>query len=124
MTAAFGATHWPTDIRVSSADKTLTIDFDNGESFTLPAELLRVESPSAEVRGHGGDTKKIIAGRRHVGIMNVEPIGNYAIRIEFDDLHDSGLYSWQYLYELGRDREAIWQQYLDALEREGLSRDP
>ena len=92
--------------------------------MVLPAELLRVESPSAEVQGHGAGQKKAVPGRRHVGIMSVEPVGNYAIRIVFDDLHDTGIYSWNYLYELGCDRESVWQAYLDRLEAEGLTRDP
>jgi len=86
--------------------------------------LLRVESPSAEVQGHGPSQKKIIAGRRHVGIMSMEPVGNYAIRINFDDMHNTGIYSWQYLYELGQKQEATWLDYLAALEANGLSRDP
>ena len=115
---------WPTALRLKSAEKLLEIDFDDGTSFSLPAELLRVESPSAEVRGHGPGQKQLIAGRRHVGIMNVEAVGNYAVRIVFDDLHDTGLYSWSYLHELGRNRERIWNDYLRALEAAGLSRDP
>ena len=115
---------WPTALRLKSAEKLLEIDFDDGTSFSLPAELLRVESPSAEVRGHGPGQKQLVAGRRHVGIMNVEAVGNYAVRIVFDDLHDTGLYSWSYLHELGRSRERIWNDYLRALEAAGLSRDP
>lgn len=115
---------WPTALRLKSAEKLLEIDFDDGTSFCLPAELLRVESPSAEVRGHGPGQKQLVAGRRHVGIMNVEAVGNYAVRIVFDDLHDTGLYSWSYLHELGRNRERIWNDYLRALEAAGLSRDP
>ena len=115
---------WPTALRLKSAEKLLEIDFDDGTSFSLPAELLRVESPSAEVRGHGPGQKQLVAGRRHVGIMNVEAVGNYAVRIVFDDLHDTGLYSWSYLHELGRNRERIWKDYLRALEAAGLSRDP
>ncbi|MBC6440564.1 MAG: DUF971 domain-containing protein [Rhodospirillales bacterium] len=116
--------HWPTEIRLKSAEKVLEVDFDDGSKVVLPAELLRVESPSAEVQGHGAGQKKTIAGRRHVGIMNVEPIGNYAIKIGFDDMHDTGIFSWNYLYDLGRDQVTIWQAYLDRLEAEGLSRDP
>jgi len=115
---------WPTELRVNRAEKWLRVIFDNGEAFTLPAELLRVESPSAEVQGHGPDQKTIIAGRRHVGIMDVEPVGNYAVRIRFDDLHDTGMYSWRYLYHLGRNQERLWQDYLKALEERGLSREP
>ncbi|MEM6490572.1 MAG: DUF971 domain-containing protein [Pseudomonadota bacterium] len=117
-------TPWPIEIRVDTQEKRLAIRFDNQRSFTYPAEFLRVESPSAEVRGHGADTKKIVAGRRHVGIMGVEPVGNYAIRIKFDDLHDTGIYSWRYLYEIGERQDEIWSTYLTALEDRGLSRDP
>ncbi|VBB68748.1 FIG028220: hypothetical protein co-occurring with HEAT repeat protein [invertebrate metagenome] len=102
----------------------LEIDFDDGCSFALSAELLRVESPSAEVQGHTLDEKKIIGGCRHVGITAIQPIGNYAIAIMFDDLHDTGIYSWDYLYELGHDQERIWQCYRENLTRLGLSRDP
>ncbi len=122
--SAFGTRIWPTRIDLDRAEKRLTVAFENGETFAYPAELLRVESPSAEVQGHGGEERKIVAGRRHVGIVNVEAVGNYAIRIAFDDLHDSGIYSWTYLHGLGRNRDAIWQRYLDALEERGLSRDP
>ena len=115
---------WPVEIRLVSAAKRLEVDFDDGGSFSLPAELLRVESPSAEVRGHGPGRKAIIAGRRHVGISRVEPVGRYAVRLHFDDGHDTGLFSWPYLYRLGRDREAVWRTYLDALAARGLSRDP
>ncbi|MEE2971361.1 MAG: DUF971 domain-containing protein [Pseudomonadota bacterium] len=124
MTDKFGTTRWPNEIRLRKADKILTIDFDDGVSVELPAELLRVESPSAEVQGHSAAEKKIIAGRRHVGIMEIEPVGNYAIRILFDDLHDTGIFSWQYLYELGVNLDRAWRGYLAALEEAGLSRDP
>jgi DUF971 family protein len=118
------AQHWPLEIRLKRAEKILEIAFDDGNTFQLPAELLRVESPSAEIMGHGSGQKTILAGRRHVGIIDLEPVGNYAIRIRFDDLHDTGIYSWRYLYKLGRDREAIWGEYLKALGERGLSRDP
>jgi DUF971 family protein len=124
MTAESGAGPWPTELRVDRAAKRLTVVFDSGERFDLPAELLRVESPSAEVQGHGPSQKTIVAGRRHVGIMELEPVGNYAIRILFDDLHDTGIFSWGYLHRLGRDRERLWAAYLKALEERGLSRDP
>ena len=117
-------TAWPREIRYIEAEKVLEIDFDDGAQFRLAAELLRVESPSAEVQGHGPTQKKTVAGRRHVGIMSMKPVGNYAIRIHFDDLHDTGIFSWAYLYDLGRDQDAIWQAYLDALAANGLSRDP
>jgi DUF971 family protein len=117
-------TPWPQEIRYLSAEKRLEITFENGEAYSYPAELLRVESPSAEVQGHGPGQKTLITGRRHVGIMEIEPVGNYAIRIKFDDLHDTGLYSWDYLHWLGRDLERIWADYLSELEKGGLSRDP
>jgi DUF971 family protein len=114
----------PTEIRLRRAEKCLEVDFDDGGHFSLPAEYLRVESPSAEVQGHGPNERKIIPGRRHVGIMSVDPVGNYAIRIVFDDLHDTGIYSWDYLRTLGREQPARWQAYLKALAARGLSRDP
>ena len=120
----FKTEHWPTEIRLRKQEKILEVDFDDGSRFALPAEFLRVESPSAEVQGHGPDQKTLVAGRRHVGIMGVEPVGNYAVRIKFDDLHDTGLYTWNYLYELGSEQETRWRRYLDALEAQGLSRDP
>jgi len=115
---------WPVEIRVKSADKTLEVDFDDGAKVALPAELLRVRSPSAEVRGHGPGQETTVAGRRHVGIVGVEPVGNYAVRIKFDDLHDTGIFTWEYLRELGDTRDAVWQGYLDELAAKGLSRDP
>lgn len=125
MTAeSWESTHWPTELRYDKAEKTLHVTFDNGAAFALPAELLRVESPSAEVQGHGPGQKQIIAGRRHVGIMEIEPVGNYAVKIKFDDLHDSGIFSWKYLYELGERREELWNNYLSELEKRGLKRDP
>jgi DUF971 family protein len=117
-------TRWPVEIRLKSAEKILEIDFDSGETFRLPAEYLRVESPSAEVQGHNPSQKQIVPGRQHVGILGVEPVGNYAIRIKFDDLHDTGIYSWTYLYELGREQERRWRDYLSQLEKRGLSREP
>ncbi len=120
----FGSEHWPEEIRYVSEDKTLVIRFDSGETFTFPAEFLRIESPSAEVQGHGPGQKQIVPGRRHVGIMAIEPVGNYAVRIKFDDLHDTGIFSWQYLHKLGREQDSLWQAYLDHLAAKGLSRDP
>ena len=119
-----GTEHWPEELRYVSEDKTLVIRFDSGETFTLPAEFLRVESPSAEVQGHGPGQKQTVPGRRHVGIMAIEPVGNYAVRIKFDDLHDTGIFSWQYLHKLGRQQEMLWQDYLQNLAERGLSRDP
>jgi DUF971 family protein len=119
-----GSAPWPTEIRLKSKEKALEIDFDDGARFRFPAEFLRVESPSAEVQGHVPGQKQIVPGRRHVGIMGVEPVGHYAIRIRFDDLHDSGIYSWAYLYELGRRQDELWAAYLKALSDRGLSREP
>ena len=124
MSDGFDTLHWPIEIRLKKAEKVLEIDFDDGRTFRYPAEFLRVESPSAEVMGHGPGQKQIVAGRRHVGIMELKPEGNYAIRIVFDDLHDTGIYSWRYLRELGERQEELWQAYLNALEARGLSRDP
>lgn len=115
---------WPTEIRVNRQEKRLSITFDNGDSFDLPAELLRVESPSAEVQGHGPGQKVTLAGRRHVGIMDVEQVGNYAIKIKFDDMHDTGIYSFAYLHHLGTNQDDLWDAYLEALEQQGLSRNP
>ena len=114
----------PTEIRLKSEEKSLEIDFDDGQKFSLPAELLRVESPSAEVQGHSAGEKKTVAGRRHVGILSVEPVGHYAIRINFDDLHNTGIFSWEYLYRTGQNQDELWRNYLAALEAQGLSRDP
>lgn len=124
MSQPYGNRHQPTEIRLKREAKTLEIDFEDGKSFVLPAEYLRVESPSAEVQGHGPDTKTIVPGRRHVGIIGVEPVGSYAIRIRFDDMHDTGLYTWDYLYRLGAEQERIWQNYLRSVADKGLRRDP
>ncbi len=115
---------WPTDIAYDSAEKILRVAFESGEHFELPAEYLRVESPSAEVQGHHPSQKVLVAGRRHVGIRQIEPVGNYAVRLIFDDLHDTGIYSWRYLSELGRERESRWATYLAALAAKGLKREP
>lgn len=122
--ARYGATAKATRVRLRKEEKSLSVDFDDGRSFEYPAELLRVESPSAEVQGHGPSQKKIVAGRRHVNIINVEPVGNYAVRLVFDDLHDSGIYSWSWLHDLGCNMESRWQAYLAGLDSAGLSRDP
>lgn len=115
---------WPVEIRVRQAEKRLEVDFDTGESFVFSAEFLRVESPSAEVQGHVPDQKITVAGKQLVGIRKVDPIGNYAIRITFDDGHDTGFYSWDYLYDLGRDQERLWADYLAKLDAGGQSREP
>jgi DUF971 family protein len=120
----FETRHWPVEIRLRKAEKRLEVAFDDGRSFSYPAELLRVESPSAEVQGHGASQKQVVSGRRHVGILELEQVGNYAVRIRFDDLHDSGIFSWQYLRELGENQDKVWSEYLANLEARGLSRDP
>ena len=113
----------PTEIRLKRAEKILEVTFDDGRLFRLPAELLRVESPSAEVQGHSPAQKQLVAGAKDVGILRLEPVGNYAVRIVFDDGHDTGLFSWPYLHELGREQDERWRGYLAALEKAGLSRD-
>ena len=113
-----------TEIRFNKARSTLEVAFDDGSRFAYPAEFLRVESPSAEVQGHGPHQKQIIPGRRHVSIIAIEPVGNYAVRLVFDDLPDTGIYSWDYLHELGRQQDHLWQTYLTALGERGLSREP
>jgi len=113
---------WPTELRFDRVERTLNISFDDGATFSLPFELLRVESPSAEVQGHGGEQKQIVAGKENVGVAGAEPTGNYAVRLSFDDGHDTGIFSWDYLYELGSGKDTLWQAYLDALKERGLSR--
>jgi DUF971 family protein len=124
MSDTFGTRHKPTEIRLKQKEKILELDFEDGQCFSLPAELLRVESPSAEVQGHDPSQKKTVAGRRHVGIIAVEPVGNYAVRLRFDDLHDSGIFDWDLLYDFGVREKELWGNYLTALEVKGLSRDP
>ena len=114
--------NWPTELRLAKDRKTLTVAFGGDQSFALPAEYLRVKSPSAEVQGHSPDERKTVGGKRNVAILEVNPIGNYAVRLTFDDLHSTGIYSWAYLLELGRNRDAYWQDYLDDLAGKGLSR--
>ncbi len=113
-----------TELRLRRAEQVLELAFDDGSRFALPAEYLRVESPSAEVQGHGPGQKTTVAGRRHVGILSLDPVGNYAVRIVFDDLHDSGIYSWRYLHQLGTEQAQRWAAYEAELAAKGLSRDP
>ncbi|MES0879040.1 DUF971 domain-containing protein [Roseibium sp. SCP14] len=114
---------WPTELRVSQDKKILTIAFNNGERHDLSAEYLRVCSPSAEVKGHNPSQKQTVPGKRNVEIMKIEPVGNYAVRIHFDDMHNSGIYSWTYFFELANEPEKHWGVYLQELEQKGLSRD-
>ncbi|MBW8708225.1 MAG: DUF971 domain-containing protein [Alphaproteobacteria bacterium] len=109
---------WPSEIRLNPAQDVLTVAFDDGSRFDLAAEYLRVESPSAEVRNHGGP-KTIVLGKKHVTIANVEPVGNYAVRLSFSDGHDTGLYSWAYLHQLGAEKDRIWGDYLAAAAKKG-----
>lgn len=114
---------WPVEIRSRRAERVLEIDFEDGSSYSLPAELLRVESPSAEVQGHVPSQKVTPPGKRNVAITAVQPVGHYAVRLVFDDGHDTGIYSWSWLEKLGREQERVWRDYLERLERQGLSRD-
>jgi len=113
---------WPTELRLDKDKRVLTVTFDDGQRFALPAEFLRVLSPSAEVQGHSEDQRVTVAGKKNVGIVRIEPVGNYAARIVFDDGHDTGLFVWDYLRELGESREARWQSYLKDLAAKGLAR--
>jgi DUF971 family protein len=113
---------WPTELRLRKDRKALSIAFDDGASFELDAEYLRVKSPSAEVQGHSPSERKTVGGKKDVAILEVHPIGNYATRLVFDDMHSTGIYSWDYFLELGRQRETYWQDYLDELAGKGLKR--
>jgi DUF971 family protein len=118
------STPWPTELRLRKDRKTLTVSFDSGETFDLAAEYLRVRSPSAEVQGHSPSERRIVGGKRDVEILEVHPVGNYAVRLVFDDLHSTGIFSWDYLFDLGRNREKYWREYLGELAERGLSREP
>ena len=115
---------WPSELRLHKDRKTLTVNFGDGQNFDLPAEYLRVKSPSAEVQGHSAEERKTVPGKRDVGIVEVLPVGNYAVRLVFDDLHSTGIFSWDYLLELGRNQAAYWQDYVDELAAKNLTRDP
>ncbi|EHP44472.1 hypothetical protein OR16_03142 [Cupriavidus basilensis OR16] len=113
----------PTALTVHTQSRVLEVGFDNGSAFRLPFEYLRVNSPSAEVQGHGPGQEVLQTGKREVTIAAVEPVGNYAILIRFSDGHDTGIYSWELLYRLGAQQDAIWQSYLQRLEAAGVDRD-
>ncbi len=113
---------WPTEIRLSKDKRTLTIGFDSGESHALSAEYLRVFSPSAEVQGHSPEERQTVGGKAAVTILKVDPTGNYAVRLHFDDRHETGIYTWGYLLRLGREHEALWAGYLAELKAKGLAR--
>jgi DUF971 family protein len=114
---------WPTELRLYKDRKTLSVSFDGGEAYDLSAEYLRVKSPSAEVQGHSAEERKTVPGKRDVGIIEVLPVGNYAVRLVFDDLHSTGIYGWEFLRDLGRNRARYWQDYLDELAAKNLSRE-
>lgn len=115
---------WPVELRVRADRQALLVTFDDGFAAEIPAELLRVLSPSAEVQGHAPGERKTVPGKRNVMILAVDPIGNYAVRIRFDDLHDTGIYGWGLLYRFGQSRDALMAEYLAELAAKGLSREP
>ena len=115
---------WPTELRLHKDRKTLGVAFDDGARFELSAEYLRVRSPSAEVQGHSPAERRTVAGKRHVQILEIHPIGNYAVRLVFDDLHSTGIFTWDYLSELGRNHDQYWSDYLSELKEKNLSREP
>jgi DUF971 family protein len=119
---AVGPVAWPTELRLAKDRKVLTIAFDSGESFALPAEYLRVKSPSAEVQGHAPEERKTVPGKREVQILEVLAVGNYAVRLVFDDMHSTGIYAWDYLRDLGANHAKYWQDYLDELAAKGMAR--
>ncbi len=116
-------TPWPVEIRLAKEKRSLRITFGDGKTFSLSAELLRVTSPSAEVQGHSEVERKTVGGKRNVAILSVDPVGNYAVRIGFDDMHSTGIYSWAFLYDLGANADLRLQSYLDDLAAKGLDRD-
>jgi DUF971 family protein len=115
--------HWPSEIRLRDDGRTLTVRFESGECYDLPAEYLRVMSPSAEVQGHRPEERLTIGGKRHCRVTGIAPVGSYAVRLIFDDLHSTGIFTWEYLYELGARRDAKWASYEAELKAKGLSRD-
>ena len=115
---------WPTELRLHKDRRALTISFEDGASHTLAAEYLRVESPSAEVQGHNPSERKTVPGKREVGIMEIVPVGNYAVRLVFDDMHSTGIYSWDFFRQLAHEHDTRWARYLEELEIKKLSRDP
>jgi DUF971 family protein len=115
---------WPTEIRLRRDRRSLGLGFDDGAAFDLPAEYLRVLSPSAEVQGHSPEQRQTVGGKIDITITAVDPVGNYAVRITFSDRHDSGIYSWAYLRKLGAERDSLWAGYLQELEQKQMSRTP
>jgi DUF971 family protein len=123
LSAPNAAPAWPVEIRLARDRRTLQVTFDDGSAFSLSAELLRVTSPSAEVQGHSEAQRKTVGGKRNVTILSVDPVGNYAVKIGFDDTHSTGIYSWAFLRDLGVNAERRLQDYLDDLQAKGLDRD-
>ncbi|MGC2051448.1 MAG: DUF971 domain-containing protein, partial [Methylovirgula sp.] len=121
--AGMGEKQWPKELRLVDAGKVLKVTFENGRAFDLPAEYLRVMSPSAEVKGHTEAERKTVGGKRAVAVTEIVPVGSYAVRLTFDDLHSTGIYTWDYLYELGESYAEKWAGYLRELEAKRLSRD-
>ncbi|HUC49360.1 MAG TPA: DUF971 domain-containing protein [Xanthobacteraceae bacterium] len=115
---------WPTELRLHKDRKAMSVAFDSGESFDLAAEYLRIRSPSAEVQGHSPSERRTVAGKQNVQILELLPVGNYAVRLVFDDMHSTGIFSWDYLFELGRNRDKYWNEYLGELKEKNLSRAP
>lgn len=115
---------WPTELKLHKGGQTLSVSFDNGEHFDLSAEYLRVKSPSAEVQGHSAEERKTVPGKRNVAVIEVLPVGNYAVRLVFDDMHSTGIFGWDYLADLGRNHAGYWQEYLDELAAKNMTRDP
>ena len=123
MSQTSAAPPWPVEVRLAKDRRALMVMFDDGASFELSAELLRVTSPSAEVQGHSESERKTIGGKRNVRILSIDPIGNYAVRLGFDDMHNTGIYSWAFLHESGSNGGQRFQSYLDDLAAKGLNRD-
>lgn len=117
-----GEPNWPSEIRVSPDKRTLKLAFEDKELVEFSAEFLRVHSPSAEVQGHSKDQKQTVAGKQNVEIMKIEPVGNYAVRITFDDMHNTGIFSWNYFGEMAKNQDALWQDYLTELDNKNMSR--
>jgi DUF971 family protein len=118
------ASPWPTELRLRKDRTALIVAFESGETFELGAEYLRVRSPSAEVQGHSPSERRTVSGKQNVQILELLPVGNYAVRLVFDDMHSTGIFSWDYLFELGRNREKYWSEYLGELKAKNLSREP
>ncbi len=118
------AKRWPTELRLSKDKRTLRVAFEDGSAFDLSAEYLRVMSPSAEVQGHSPSERKTVPGKKEVEIIGIDPVGNYAVKLAFDDMHNTGIFGWDYLFELGAKHPERWRNYLAELDAKGLSREP